>query len=667
MATTQRQTSGWGGIILDRGGLQRAACIAAMVGLALVALHAGGQTGLRENQRQGTDYYGDALPHGALARLGTIRFRHSSTERNWVQPALAFSADGKTLASGGSQTVRLFEVPLGTIRSELSTLGPDCAEDPGASMIYDEQCLSLAFAPDGGLLALGVRYPHLVEYRVGTRKPLQTLPWEETGAGALSADGRIAVTENRPGTATTLWDVKTRKKTKSQEEQTRLLALSCEGNIVALAKSSTPPEIVFWSAVAKRLPPLTLEPGVAQAAAFSFDGRQLAILHEQGTNPETRFGNLALMVWDLPTRKQLRLLDLEELNHCGPGTFGLAFSRDGKHLAAKVDSTIYLLETATGAQLGPRAAHTGRLANVAWSRDGKTILSAAIGDGLRLWDTASGRQLHAFTFPEQLVYADFSSDGKLVSWVDREGVVGLFDVNSQREIRKFGDHRGRPRFSPDGRILSIAGRKTFFWDRVTAREVSQLTRDAEMDPPLAVAISPRTDKVVLGFQDHLDMCDLATGKTLWLAQLKSQTQLQVLNISETGVVASDTQVRFVQFSPDGRTVATSHSNQVIRLWDATTGKALPFRVRHPARFGSLSQVSPTAFSPDGKILASGGNDGTVRLWDVGTSKELHRFQGHTAVVTTVAFSADGRRLASGSGDTTAVIWDVATALKEKEK
>ena len=67
-----------------------------------------------------------------------------------------------------------------------------------------------------------------------------------------------------------------------------------------------------------------------------------------------------------------------------------------------------------------------------------------------------------------------------------------------------------------------------------------------------------------------------------------------------------------------------------------------------------------AFSPDGKTLATSGYDGLVKLWDVGAQLELATLRGHTADVPAVAFSPDGRTLASGSADATAKLWNVAT-------
>ena len=107
------------------------------------------------------------------------------------------------------------------------------------------------------------------------------------------------------------------------------------------------------------------------------------------------------------------------------------------------------------------------------------------------------------------------------------------------------------------------------------------------------------------------------------------------------------------YSPDGTQIAVA-STIGIWLHDALTGKALNLLTGHKYEVHSVN------FSPDGKTLASGSYDATIILWDVGTGHPKKTLTGHTAGVRSVAFSPDGRRLASGGFDETIRFWDVDT-------
>lgn len=113
-------------------------------------------------------------------------------------------------------------------------------------------------------------------------------------------------------------------------------------------------------------------------------------------------------------------------------------------------------------------------------------------------------------------------------------------------------------------------------------------------------------------------------------------------------------VMAVAISPDGQKVASGGLDDVIKIWNLTTGELVTTLTGHTKAVNCLT------FSPDSQFIISGSDDDTVRVWQVASGQLQHTLMGHTRDVNSVAIHADGQWLVSGSEDRTIRLWKLTT-------
>ena len=634
------------------------------------------------------------LPEGAKARFGKgsindikfspdgTRFAVATTIGVWMYDAktgeelslfkgdrqdiqsVVSSADGQLLTGVNSAAEILM---WNTDTGDLRAIFPQEKVKYNFSFVFSEDSRKLAYASIDSIN--NDRFDEVYVWNIGDEitPPLNVTKIDlglKEGVGpviAFSPDGRFLVTAKSEGEKDPIhvWHADTGERMltlkRDKHRSIRSLVFSPDGKTLASCHYSS---IHLWDMDTATSRTTFRTTFGLSTLAFSPNGELLASGDDDGS----------INLWDTTAKQQGFKEKISQyqstliLKGHKDKISTLAFSPDGKKLlSGSEDGTIRAWDATNGQQQFTCPGHVGDVSDVAASEERNTLISVhSWEDQLLQWDIKTGHPLSSSFF--MLKYPEtISPDANTLVIEDRtwNRKLKLWDISNNRLRANLKGH-GYPSkwwgldlaFSPDKKMLAATSLKyqigvIHLWDIANPPKsfLQKIFNSKTIRPRFSLKGNPSVVKALTFSPNGTILASSGDGPeiNLW------NTETGKLLFTFTGHQRGNDPLAF---SPDGK-MLVSVFYDTIYFWDLTTRQLLR---KSETEVG----INVLQFSPDGKTLVSGGWDGKIQLLDAQTGQLLSTHIGHgrwLSKINQLVFLEDGKTLASASEDGTILLWD----------
>jgi WD40 repeat protein/transcriptional regulator with XRE-family HTH domain len=549
--------------------------------------------------------------------------------------------------------------------------------------------MSVDFSPDGQTIAVGDSNGNIYLWNITTTQLLGKFSGHKGWVWSVtfSPDGKL-LASGSTDSSVRLWDVESGRCLQVLTDHKYCVwSVSFSADGQQFASGSEDKTVRLWNLQGQCLRVLKGHTQSVYAVHFAPDQQTLA----SSSNDTT------VRIWDVSNGRCLNVLQ----EHTS-GAMCVRYSPDGQWVASGCrDGSIRLWSNdlphdrhpkpdSTNSSVKLLRGHTDFVWDIAFSSDGRFLVSGSRDGTLRLWDMQDEQSIHVFEGHKHDVYGlAIDANNQLLVSAGKDQTVRLWDLQSGRTLKTLRGHTGGIHslsLSSDDQILASSGQNEMIqlWrlqsDGMLSFQPYKIfsSPTRQISALSTVSFSPDNQTLAINRHDEsIALWNIQTGQLdrwaahnapVWTILFSPEGQILASSSYDCTVRLWDVQthqclqvlrghesvIRSIAFHPGGQTLASGSSDHTIRFWNVQAGECLRTLKEH------MGAVFALAFDPSGQRLASGSHDHTIRVWDVQTGECLKVLQGHTGAVWTVAISPDGQTLASGGFDQTVRLWNLQT-------
>ncbi len=600
--------------------------------------------------QEATDSLGDALPEGAIQRLGTLRMKYTGGVSD-----IRYLPDGRGVVATGS-SIHIWDLAAGekVATHKVSDSGVGCMQvsKDGTRLLFrsggDVLEWSLAeqkelhrfptnqaafrwvfYSPDETrVLTTGTTPPSIKEFELATGKELIAIDGSDDAATFYKAvygpGGKTAFVGAGYEEVVCHYDLATGEKLKQFLKNycayDMCLSPDEERLLVGSRSYASEWKIDGYEEL-KRFG--GHHGGAVNSVAYCHEPEQILTGSRDGSIRRWNREEAKVLLRWFPHERYVTIQRV---------------SPDGKWVLSYGGGLVAESDLATGEARVKWERHSGAVNGVAFLPDGQHVLSGSADGTLRLWDITSGATVRVIEGAKLGAWSiAVSPDGTKAAAGCKDGMLREFDLADGTLIRELAGHLGYVRsvaYTHDGsRLISSADDGSVrIW--AADEEAAVAVLQGHRGGVLAVAVSP-DDKLVLsgGRDGTVRVWDLAAEKEL----KKMEGHRGWVNC--------------VAFAAGGRYAVSGGRDARVIRWNLGSGKLAD-------EMPQGTWLKTLATSPDGAQVYAAGDDKVIVRWDLANCEQIGTFKGHQSRVDALAVSPDGKLLVSGSADTTLLVWEL---------